>query len=52
MDIIVSPEIIRSRPNIIWTTGNWKANPVLNNKTKMNSNYCSKDQNGSTTSDP
>ena len=52
IDIIVSPETIRSNPSRICITGNWKASPVLKSKIRINSKYCSKDQNGSTTSDP
>ena len=52
IEIIVLPEMIRNKPSIICITGNWKARPVLNNNTSMNSKYCSKDQKGSTTSDP
>ena len=49
---IVCPDIILSKPNIICITGNWKAIPVLNSKTMINSKYCSNDQKGSTTSEP
>ena len=52
IESIVSPEIMRNNPNITCMTGNWKANPVLNSNIRINSKYCSKDQKGSTTSEP
>ena len=51
-DNIVWPDIIPSSPSIIWTTGTWKANPVVKINTAIKSKYWSNDQKGSTTSDP
>ena len=51
-EIIVSPEMILNKPSMTCNTGNWKASPVLNKRISINSKYCSKDQKGSTTSDP
>ena len=51
-DNIFSPVTIPSNPNTTWIAGTWKASPVANSKTATKSKYWSKDQKGSTTSEP
>jgi hypothetical protein len=51
-DNIVFPEKIPNKPSTTCITGTWNASPVVKIKTAIKSKYWSKDQNGSTTSDP
>ena len=51
-DNIFCPETIPKKPKINCIIGIWKAKPVVKISTEIKLKYWSKDQNGSTTSDP
>ena len=51
-DSIFALDKTPENPRMIWIIGTWKHNPVLKSKSKIKSRYCSKDQRGSTISEP
>ena len=51
-DNIFWPVTIPDIPNNTWTIGTWNTSPVVKIKTAKKSKYWSKDQKGSTTSEP